>query len=82
MSGQEQISGGEGVDEIGDLAFKYMMLPEDAGFEKIQCNISRALTDGNWDDLSKWHRVRFRLARLYEQRRIADRIGMPFRSGV
>ena len=79
MGGQDQIVSGQGDDEIAEIALKYMLLPEASRIEKISGNISRAQIDGNWDDLHKWHRVRLRLTRLCQERRIAaglqDRLG-------
>ncbi|RYD47631.1 MAG: hypothetical protein EOP60_17100 [Sphingomonadales bacterium] len=73
MREQEQVEMEQAGDEIAQLASKYMLLPEASRYEKISCHISRALTDGNWDDLNKWHRVRLRLTRLCRQRLAAAR---------
>jgi hypothetical protein len=64
-------------DEIAEIASKYMLLPEASRTDKIASNICRALSDGNWDDLNKWHRVRLRLTRLCKQRSLATQPNEP-----
>jgi hypothetical protein len=51
-------------DDIGDLARVYMMEPGLRGLAQIDEQIDRAKGDSRWDDMSKWHRVRFRMIRL------------------
>ena len=62
-------------DEIGEIARLYMLQPDADGLGEVECNISRALTEGAWDDLGKWHRVKLRLLRLLQERDVAQRLG-------
>lgn len=54
-------------DAIADLAGQYLVLPDGEGLARIDVQIARATDESRWDDLSKWHRVRFRLIRLQQQ---------------
>ena len=62
-------------DEIGEIARLYMLQPDRDGLGEVECNISRALVEGAWDELSKWHRVKLRLQRLLQERDVARRLG-------
>ena len=55
-----------GGDEIADLAGQFLVLPEAEGLARIDVQITRATDESRWDDVSKWHRVRFRLIRLQQ----------------
>jgi hypothetical protein len=57
-------------DDIADLARKYLEEPGSRGLQKIDEHISLAMGDARWDDMSKWHRVRFRLMRMQQERAI------------
>jgi hypothetical protein len=57
-------------DDIADLARKYLEEPGMRGLQKIDEHISLAMGDSRWDDMSKWHRVRFRLMRMQQERAI------------
>ncbi|MES2444431.1 MAG: hypothetical protein V4574_16515 [Pseudomonadota bacterium] len=54
----------QACDDIGDLARQYLMEPGLRGLQQIDEQIDRAKGDSRWDDMSKWHRVRFRMIRL------------------
>lgn len=60
-------------DDIADLARAYLCEPGTRGLQKIDDQIQRAMGESRWDDMSKWHRVRFRLMRLQQERAIGDR---------
>jgi hypothetical protein len=66
---------GGGGDDIADLARKYLEEPGSRGLQKIDEHISLAQGDSRWDDMSKWHRVRFRLMRMQQERAINERLG-------
>jgi len=61
----QNLSGPEAPDEIAELAGQYLLLPEREALARIDAEIVRS-TESRWDDLSKWHRVRFRLIRLHQ----------------
>jgi hypothetical protein len=61
-------------DEVAMLAEQYLMEPGSRGLQRIDAHISSAKADSRWDDMRKWHRVRFRLIRLQQQRAIGDRL--------
>jgi hypothetical protein len=54
------------VDEIAELAGQFLLLPEGEALARIDAEVERATVESRWDDLSKWHRVRFRLIRLHQ----------------
>lgn len=60
-------------DEIAELAGRYLLLPEAEGLARIDAEVLRATDESRWDDVSKWHRVRFRLIRLHQQRMLDSR---------
>jgi len=62
----QSVAGPGGGDEIAELAGHYLLLPEREGLARVDVEIARATDDSRWDDLSKWHRVRFRLIRLQQ----------------
>lgn len=62
-------------DEIAILAEQYLMEPGSRGLQRIDEHIKAAMHDSRWDDMSKWHRVRFRLIRLQQQRAVGQRFG-------
>lgn len=62
----QSVAGPGGGDEIAELAGHYLLLPEGEGLARIDVEIAGATADSRWDDLSKWHRVRFRLIRLHQ----------------
>lgn len=62
-------------DEIAVLAQRYLMEPGMRGLQRIDEHIKDALADSRWDDMSKWHRVRFRLIRLQQQRAVGEQLG-------
>jgi hypothetical protein len=68
-------AGMNGGDDIGDLARQYLEEPGTRGLQKIDEHISLAMGDSRWDDMSKWHRVRFRLMRMQQERAIGQRLG-------
>ncbi|MDG2533308.1 hypothetical protein P6144_06590 [Sphingomonas sp. HITSZ_GF] len=55
------------VDEIAELAGQHMLLPEAEALARIDAQVTRATDESRWDDVSKWHRVKFRLIRLHQQ---------------
>lgn len=55
------------VDEIAELALQHLLLPEAEGLSRIEAQVARATDESRWDDVSKWHRVKFRLIRLHQQ---------------
>lgn len=61
-------------DDIADLARKYLNEPGSRGLERIEAQIAEAKGDSRWDDVGKWHRVRFRLMRMQQERAIGERI--------
>jgi hypothetical protein len=61
-------------DEVAQLAQQYMMEPTARGLQRIDEKIAVAKRDSCWDEMSKWHRVRFRLIRLQRQRSQARQI--------
>ncbi|MES2988427.1 MAG: hypothetical protein V4808_11020 [Pseudomonadota bacterium] len=63
-------------DEIAVLAEQYLMEPGMRGLQKIDAHIQAAMCDSRWDDMSKWHRVRFRLIRFQQQRAVSERLGL------
>lgn len=63
-------------DEVADLARQYMMEPGLRGLQRIDEKIDSAMHGSRWDELSKWHRVRFRLLRMQRQQ---GAIAQPFR---
>ena len=69
-----QASTGSG-DDIADLARQYLEEPGSRGLQKIDEHIKVAMGDSRWDDMSKWHRVRFRLMRMQQERAIGARLG-------
>jgi len=54
-------------DEVAKLAREYMMEPGPRGLQRIDEKIDSAMHGSRWDEMSKWHRVRFRLLRLQRQ---------------
>lgn len=66
-------------DEIGALAKHYMLAADGDGLRQIECNIARALSDGQWDDLGKWHRVKLRLLRMQQEREATVRLARESR---
>lgn len=68
-------------DEIALLAERYLMDPDSQGLQRIDAQINAAMADSRWDDMSKWHRVRFRLLRLQQQRAAVARYGFGCQSG-
>ncbi|RYY23902.1 MAG: hypothetical protein EOP62_18600 [Sphingomonadales bacterium] len=63
-------------DEIAVLAEQYLMEPGSRGLQRIDAHIQSAMADSRWDDMSKWHRVRFRLIRLQQQRALGVRLSL------
>jgi hypothetical protein len=61
----QNVAGSGSGDEIAELASRYLLLPE--------AEVVRATDESRWDDVSKWHRVRFRLIRLHQQRMLDSR---------
>lgn len=53
-------------DEIAELAGQYLILPAAEGLARVDGEVARATEESRWDDVSKWHRVRFRLIRLQQ----------------
>jgi len=53
-------------DEIAELTKPYLLLPEREALARVDAEIVRATDESRWDDLSTWHRVRFRLIRLQQ----------------
>ena len=62
-------------DEIAVLAQQYLMEPGSRGIMRIDRLIEEAMCDARWDDMSKWHRVRFRVIRLQQRRALGQDIG-------
>lgn len=62
----QSVAGPGGGDEIAELAGHYLLLPEREALARVDVEIARATDESRWDDLSKWHRVRFRLIRLQQ----------------
>jgi len=54
-------------DDIADLARQYLNEPGSRGLERIEAQIAEAQGDSRWDDVGKWHRVRFRLMRMQQE---------------
>jgi len=50
-----------GCDDIAELARKYLNAPE-----RVDALIAAAEGDSRWDDVGKWHRVRFRMLRMQQ----------------
>lgn len=69
-----------GSDDIAELARQYLDEPGSRGLERIDEHISLAKADARWDDMSKWHRVRFRLLRLQNERAIGAQLERPCES--
>jgi hypothetical protein len=65
----------KGGDAIADLARQFMLEPGVRGVERVEAHIDRAETDSRWDDVSMWHRVRFRLLRFRREQAVARRLG-------
>ena len=63
-------------DEVANLAREYMMEPGARGLQRIDEKIESAMRTSSWDEMSKWHRVRFRLLRMQRQQ---VEIAQPFR---
>jgi hypothetical protein len=59
-------------DDIADLARKYLNAPE-----RVDALIAAAQGDSRWDDVGKWHRVRFRLMRMRQERASAEASPAP-----
>jgi hypothetical protein len=59
-------------DDIAELAREYLNEPGSRGLERIEEHIAQAMGDSRWDDMSKWHRVRFRLMRMQQERASAE----------
>jgi len=55
-------------EEVAELARGYLNNPGSGGMRAIESRISDALADARWDDMSKWHRVKFRLMRMQRER--------------
>ncbi len=53
-------------DEIGVLARRYLDESGSYGLERIDGRIARATERSDWDDVSKWHRVRLRFLRFQQ----------------
>ncbi len=64
-------------DEIAELAAKYLKEPGVRGLEMIDARIYAAMGDSEWDEVSKWHRVRLRLLRMRQQRTMIEQLGRP-----
>ncbi|MBC9033243.1 hypothetical protein IAG41_12665 [Sphingomonas sp. JC676] len=62
-------------DAIADLARQYLLEPGLRGVERVEALIDRAESDSRWDDMSMWHRVRFRLLRFKREQAVARRLG-------
>ena len=75
MSQVEQGRFANSCDEISTLAELYLLEPGARGLQRIDERISDAMAESRWDEMSKWHRVRFRLLRFQQQRAIAERLG-------
>jgi hypothetical protein len=60
----------DGSDDIADLARKYLNQPGQRGLQQVDELIQLAQGDSRWDELGKWHRVRFRLLRMQHERLI------------
>jgi hypothetical protein len=69
----QSVAGSGAGDEIAELASRYLLLPEAEGLARIDVEVHRATDESRWDDVSKWHRVRFRLIRLHQQRMLDSR---------
>jgi len=54
-------------DEIAELAVQLLLLPEAEGLARVDDQVTRATDESRWDDVSKWHRVKYRLIRLHQQ---------------
>ena len=61
-------------DDIAELARAYLCEPGTKGLQKIDEHIRLAMGESRWDDMSKWHRVRFRLMRLQQEQAIGERL--------
>ena len=61
-------------DEIARLARTMDLVHGDRGVEAVDRNIEQATGQGEWDDVSKWHRVRLRLIRLQQERFLNERL--------
>ena len=55
-----------------------MMEPGLRGLQRIDEQIETAMRTSSWDEMSKWHRVRFRMLRLQRQQ---GAIAQPHRFG-
>jgi hypothetical protein len=55
---------GTAVDEIAELAGRFRQLPRAEALRRIEAEIGSATAEARWEDVGKWHRVRFRLIRL------------------
>lgn len=64
----------EAGDDIGELARHYLDEPGTRGIERVEAQIAAAKGDSRWDDMGKWHRVRFRLMRMQQERAIGERM--------
>lgn len=56
-------------EEIAGLARRHLEAPGRAGIADIDAHISQAASEGHWDEVSKWHRVRLRYMRFERELR-------------
>jgi hypothetical protein len=75
MKPQEPQKGHPDGDAIAELARQFMLEPGVRGVERVDAHIERAMADSRWDDMSMWHRVRFRLLRFRRAQDVAQRLG-------
>lgn len=54
--------------EVAALARSFLDDSNSGGLEAIERECLRAVTDGRWDDVNKWHRVRLRFMRFRNER--------------
>ena len=55
-------------DEVGEVARRYLEESGSYGLERIDAHIARATEKSEWDEVSKWHRVRLRFLRFQQER--------------
>jgi hypothetical protein len=66
------ISNPGSCDDIADLARKYLNAPE-----RVDALIAAAQSDSRWDEMGKWHRVRFRLLRMQQEQASGEAARAP-----
>ncbi len=62
-------------DDIAELARRYLDEPGSRGLQQVDEQIAQAMGDARWDEMSKWHRVRYRLMRMQQERSSREKLG-------